>query len=161
VNTQVAELYQLQAAFHAAASGAGASADVKAQHLSQMLALFTDDAMLVVGGTIYVGRGVPGTVTCDPGALTLCDFFANHAGSFVLGRNWVSLSPSFKTYFDIHGDTAEVYFECHYFDVATGLKEADVSFGVPGMPETGQATKVNGVWLLSFGQAAFPPLSPW
>ena len=161
LNTQVAELYQLQAAFHQAASGAGVSVEIKAEHLSQMLSLFTDDAILVVGTTTYVGKGAPGTATCDPGALTVCDFFANHAGSFVLGRNWVSLAPSFKTYFDIHGNTAEVYFECHYFDVVTGLKKADASFGVPGMPETGQARKVGGVWLLSFGQAASPPLSSW
>jgi hypothetical protein len=161
LNTQVADLYQLQAAFHQAASGAGVSADTKAQHLAQMLALFTDDAVLVVGATTYVGKGVPGTVTCDPGSLTVCDFFTHHAGSFVLGRNWVSLAPSFKTYFDIQGNTAEVYFECHYFDVATGVKEADVSFGLLGQPATAQATKVDGTWLLSYGVAGVAPLSAW
>lgn len=161
LNTQVAELYQLQAAFHQAASGAGINADAKARHLSQMLALFTDDAVIVVGTATYSGKGTPETPSCDAGSFTICDFFTHRAGSFVLGRNWVSLSPSFKVYFDVHGESAEVYFECHYFDVATGLKQSDVSFGLMGVPNSGQARKVNGTWLLSYGVAGFPPLSSW
>src|SRR5262245_38299362 len=76
-NTQVAELYQLQADFHEAASGAGVSAATKAQHVAEMLALWTDDGTLVVGSTTYTGKGIPGTPSCDPGSLTLCDFFTN------------------------------------------------------------------------------------
>jgi hypothetical protein len=158
-NTQVAELYQIQAAFHQAASGAGVSAAAKAQHLSDMLALWTEDGTLVVGSTAYTGKGNPGTASCDPGSLTLCDFFANHAGSFVLGRDWVSLTPSFKTTIDVHGHTADLYFECHYFDVPTGLKKSDVSFGLRGNPSSGQARKVNGQWRLWYAVVGFPPLS--
>ena len=36
-----------------------------------------------------------GAASCDPGSLTLCDLLANRAGDFVLGRNWVSLTPVF------------------------------------------------------------------
>jgi hypothetical protein len=158
-NTQIAELYQVQAAFHQAASGAGVSAAAKAQHLSDMLALWTDDGTLVVGSTAYTGKGNPGTPSCDPGSLTLCDFFANHAGSFVLGRDWVSLTPSFKTSIDVHGHTADLFFECHYFDVPTGLKKSDVSYGLRGNPSSGQARKVNGQWLLWYAVVGFPPLS--
>ena len=45
----IAQLYELQAAFHAAAGGAGVDAATKAEHLEQMLGLFTDDAVLIVG----------------------------------------------------------------------------------------------------------------
>jgi hypothetical protein len=82
----VAQLYELQAAFHAAAGGAGVDATTKAKHLQDMLELFTDDAVLIVGTTVYAGRGDANTSTCAPGSLTICDFFQNHAGSFVLGR---------------------------------------------------------------------------
>jgi hypothetical protein len=82
----VAQLYELQAAFHAAAGGAGVDATTKAKHLQDMLELFTDDAALIVGTTVYAGRGDANTSTCAPGSLTICDFFQNHAGSFVLGR---------------------------------------------------------------------------
>src|SRR5262245_37028431 len=88
----VAQLYELQAAFHEAAGGAGADATTKAQHLREMLDLWTDDAVLIVGTTVYAGLGHPNTSTCAAGSLTICDFFQNHAGSFVLGRNWAALT---------------------------------------------------------------------
>ena len=86
--------------------------------------LFTDDAVLIVGSTVYVGRGDVNT-TCVPGSLTICDFFQNHAGSFVLGRNWAALTSLAHTHFEVHGKRADVYFECHYFDVATAAKKSD------------------------------------
>jgi hypothetical protein len=157
-NKAVAQLYELQAAFHDAAAGAGVDATTKAKHLSEMLGLFTDDAVLIVGSTVYTGRGDVNTA-CAPGSLTLCDFFQNHAGSFVLGRNWAALTSLARTHFEVHGKQADVYFECHYFDVATAAKMSDVSFGVLGQPGTGQARKVGGKWLLSFAQVGSPTLS--
>lgn len=151
----------MQADFHEAASGAGVSEAAKAQHLSYMLALWTDNGTLVVGSTTYTGKGIPGTPSCDPGSLTLCDFFTNRAGSFQLGRDWVSLAPSFKTLIDVHGNIADLYFECHYFDVPTGTKQSDVSYGLLGDPSSGQARKVDGQWLLSYAIVGFPPLSSW
>ena len=150
----IAALYQLQAAFHAAASCAGHDDATKAQHLSEMLALWAEDGVLVVGTTTYQGRGLP---SCGSG--TLCDFFANHAGSFMLGRDWVTLAPLFKTAFDVRGDTANVYFECHYFDLATGLGVSHLSIGLRDQPGSGQARKVNGTWLLSYAIVGTPPLS--
>ena len=155
----IAQLYELQAAFHEAAGGAGVDATTKAKHLQEMLELWTDDGILVVGSTVYAGRGDPDSSTCAPGSLTLCDFFQNHAGSFVLGRNWAALTTLARTHFEVQGTLAYVYFECHYVDVATGLKMSDASFGLLGQPSSGQARKVRGKWLLSFSQAGAPPLS--
>ena len=157
-NKAIAQLYELQAAFHDAAGGAGVDATTKAKHLSEMLELFTEDAVLIVGTTVYVGRGDVNTA-CAAGSLTLCDFFQNHAGSFVLGRNWAALTSLARTHFEVHGKRADVYFECHYFDVATAAKMSDVSYGLLGQPSTGQARKVQGKWLLSFAEVGSPALS--
>jgi len=155
----IAKLYELQAAFHAAAGGAGVDAATKADHLQDMLNVWTADGILVVGTTVYVGRGEPNSSTCAPGSLTICDFFQNHAGSFVLGRNWAALTEISHTHFDVHGNLADVYFECHYVDVATGVKMSSVSFGLAGQPSTGQARRVSGTWLLSFAEVGSPTLS--
>lgn len=155
----IAQLYELQAAFHEAAGGAGVDAATKAKHLQDMLDTFTPDGILVVGSVVYVGKGEPNSSTCAPGSLTLCDFFQNHAGSFVLGRNWAALTSLARTHFDVHGKYADVYFECHYIDVATGVKKSDVSYGLLGQPSTGQARKVRGKWLLSFAEVGSPSLS--
>jgi hypothetical protein len=154
----IAQLYELQAAFHDAAGGAGVDAATKAKHLSEMLELFTEDAILIVGSTVYIGRGDVNTA-CAPGSLTLCDFFQNHAGSFVLGRNWAALTSLARTHFEVHGKRADIYFECHYFDVATAAKMSDVSYGLLGQPATGQAREVRGKWLLSFAEVGSPALS--
>ena len=155
----IAQLYELQAAFHEAAGGAGVDAATKAKHLQDMLDIWTPDGILVVGTTVYVGRGEPNSSTCAPGSLTLCDFFQNHAGSFVLGRNWAALTSLARTHFEVHGNLADVYFECHYVDVATGVKLSDVSYGLRGQPSTGQARRVSGKWLLSFAEVGSPALS--
>jgi hypothetical protein len=138
---QVAQLYELQAAFHQAASGGG--------HLSDMLGLWTNDGSLTVlaTGHTYAGKGVPGTPSCAPGSNTLCDFFSHVAGPFQPGHDWISLSPAFKTRFTVHGNTADVYFECHYFDVNNEVLQARVTF------QNGKAEKVHGQWLLSHGDA--------
>ena len=119
-NTQVAELYELQAAFHHAASHGG---DIDA-----MMALWADDSSITVGGVLYSGKDA------------VRDFFANHSGAFK--HNWVSLAPAFKTEFNIHGNTADIYFECHYADpsVTPYVLKSDIS-------ATGNVRKVNGTWL--------------
>lgn len=154
----IAQLYELQAGFHEAAGGAGVDAATKAKHLQQMLEVWTADGVLVVGSTVYVGRGEPNSSTCAPGSLTLCDFFQNHAGSFVLGRNWAALTSIARTHFEVHGNWADVYFECHYVDVVTGVKMSSASIGLLGQPSTGQARRVGGKWLLSFAEAGSPTL---
>lgn len=149
------ELKALHAAFHRAVSHAGIDMTTKAQHLSDVLALWTNDGTLVTGGVTYSGKGVPGTSSCAPGSLTLCDFYANHAGSFVLGRDWVSLTPIFTESFTLlDRDHADIYFQCIYLDANNNdLKMSDVTIGLPGLPDTGRARKVNGHWLLSYAES--------
>ena len=155
------ELKELHTAFHEAVSHAGLDAATKAQHLAAVLALWTHDGVLVAGGVMYSGKGTPGTASCAPGSLTLCDFFSNHAGSFVLGRDWVSLTPIFTEAITLHdgGDRADIYWQCIYLDVDNNdLKVSNVTIGLPGQPDTGQAKKVHGHWLFSHVQSeSIPP----
>jgi len=151
------ELKQLHVAFHQAVSHAGVDAVTKAQHLADVLALWTNDGVLVAGGVMYSGKGTPGEASCAPGSLTLCDFFANHAGSFVLGRDWVSLTPIFTESFSLHedGDKADIYWQCIYLDVNNDdLKVSNITIGLPGQPDTGRAEKVHGRWLFSHVESA-------
>jgi hypothetical protein len=150
------ELKQLHVDFHQAVSHAGVDATTKSQHLAAVLALWTDDGTLIAGGVTYSGKGTPGTASCDLGALTLCDLYANHAKSFVLGNDYVSLTPIFTeaiTVLDSHN--ADIYFQCIYFDVKNNdAFVSNVTFGTPGMPGTGRAKKVHGHWLFTYGTVA-------
>jgi hypothetical protein len=157
------ELKLLHAAFHQAVSHAGIDADTKAQHLADILALWTDDGTLIANDTTYSGKGVPGTATCEPGSLTLCDFYANVAGQFVLGHNWVSLTPIFTEKITLLDDnSADIYFQCIQSDVNNNDKiVANITFGLHGVPGTGRARKVDGHWLFSYcqtGSVALPTL---
>ena len=153
-NTQITELYQLQAAFHRAASvhtpNGLDSQDILDQRIADMLSLWTDDGsltlMTVSPGRLFVGKGEPGTPSCAPGANTLCDFFTNVAGSFRPDNRLVSLAPAYATHFEPHGNTATVYFECHYFDANTWQDKTHIAFD-------GTAEKVDGHWLFSHADA--------
>jgi hypothetical protein len=154
------DLKQLHVAFHYAVSHAGVDAATKAQHLADVLSLWTDDGVVIAGGVTYSGKGTPGTASCAPGSLTLCDLYANHAGSFVLGRDWVSLTPIFTEAITVlDHDHATIYFQCIYFDVNDNDKlVSNVTFGLPGLADTGRARKVHGRWLFSHGEvASIPP----
>jgi len=150
---------KLHTAFHQAVSHAGLDAATKAQYLATVLALWTDDGVLVAGGVAYSGKGTPGDASCAPGSLTLCDFFANHAGSFVLGRNWVSLTPIFTEAISLQdSDNADIYWQFIYLDVDNNdLKVSNVTIGLPGQPDTGRAKKVHGHWLFSYVESASVP----
>jgi hypothetical protein len=152
------ELRQLHVAFHKAVSHAGIDAATQAKALKELLALWTDDGIFIAGGVTYSGKGTPNTASCDLGALTLCDFYANHAGGLVSGHDWVSLTPIFTeaiTVLDRHNAT--IYFQCIYFDVENNdALKSSVTFGLPDMP--GRAKKVHGRWLFSYAETeAVPP----
>ena len=153
------ELKQLHVDFHHAVSHAGVNSDSKAQALAEVLALWTDDGDIVAGGVTYSGKGTPATPSCAPGSLTVCDFFANHAGSFVLGRDWVSLTPIFTEAITVlDGDKADIYFQCIYLDENNNdARVSNVTFGLPGQPDTGRATKVHGRWLFSHVESEAVP----
>ena len=170
-NTQLAELYQLQAAFHRAGTVqdpvSGDSAAVIGQRIREMLALWTDDGSLTfqVGSPLdgdYMGNGDPADPsTCpvpsgDPtNRGTLCTFFKYVAGSIQPANKFVSLAPSYLTEFDIHGTTASVYFQCHFFNVAINLVTGQPLWTAAShLVFEGTATKVHGNWL--FSQASVP-----
>jgi hypothetical protein len=156
------DLKQLHAAFHMAVSHAGVDATSRAQHIADILALWTDDGVLITGGVTYSGKGVPGTASCAPGSLTLCDLYTNIAGAFKVGNDWVSLTPIFTesiTVVDAHH--ADIYFQCIYFtNSSTPELKSSVTYGLPGMPDTGRARKVNGHWLLSYAESTSVPPPP-
>jgi hypothetical protein len=122
------ELKQLHVAFHKAVSHAGRDAATKAQHLADVLAVSTDDGTLLAGDVAYSGKGTPGTASCDPGTMTLCDLYTHRAAFFVLGHDWVSLTPIFTeaiTVLDRHN--ADIYFQCIYLDVTTTTRSCPTS----------------------------------
>jgi hypothetical protein len=158
---QELELYKTQAAFHRYATvhdpASGDSAEVTTQRIRDMLSLWTSDAVLSVQGfgTIdgyYVGNGDPDNASSCPepsgaeGAYrgTLCTYFKWVAGSFVVGSKLIVLTPSYKTSFDVSGDTANGYWECHYYDVSTTPWTAKVK-----IQTNASFQKVKGHWLIS------------
>jgi ketosteroid isomerase-like protein len=103
-SVQVAEIYQLQAAFHQAKT---------TQDLDLMMSLWADNATFTnrSTGTTYVG-------------FDSIKSFWEGSGSFTHHR--FSLVPSYKTKIDVRGNEAFLYFECH--DIGNF---ADGSFGAP------------------------------
>jgi len=169
-NTQLAQLYQLQAAFHRAATVHdpvnGDSATVIDQRIRDMLSLWTDDGSITleVGGALdgdYVGNGDPADPsTCpapsgDPSNRgTLCTLFKYVSGSFQPANKFVSLAPSYLTEFGVHGDSATVYFQCHYFNVAINPATGKPFWtGASHLVFDGTASKVHGIWLFSHANA--------
>ncbi len=121
-STQVAEIYQLQAAFHRAKT---------TQDIDLMMSLWADDGTLNVQGdphSPYVGFQ------------SLTSFWQS-SGSFTHLR--FSLVPSFKTQIDVQGDQAWLYFECHdigNFDLATRFIASDTFLA-------GTVRNVGGNWV--------------
>ena len=134
-NTQTAEILQLQAAFHEVISHNG-NPDTRAQHLATLAQLWADDATLTVGAVTHTGKDA------------ILAFWSNGAA---LNNNWVSLAASFRTDIDIHGDTAEIYFECYFVNAAGNI--------VLPRSINGALKKVNGRWLFWRNLIA-PPATP-
>jgi hypothetical protein len=165
-NTQTAELYQLQAAFHRAGSVHHLTGDDQAtinQRIQDMLALWTDDGELVLAAGNphdgnYIGKGNLFSNCSPPSGNpnnqgTLCTFFKYVAGSFQQNHIFISLAPAYKTQFQVSGNVAMVYFECHYFNVA--VTPWAVASHAAFM---GSARKVGGQWLFSYANAPVPPV---
>jgi len=118
---QLTELNELEKAFHLAGSYGG---DINAQ-----MALWADDATLTIVST--------GAVVSGKDAVRA---FFSAAGPF--NHYWVGLTPAFKLTADIHGDTAELTFQCVY--VNPGVTPAVVAGDAI---LTGTVKKVHGKWL--------------
>ena len=160
-STQTTELYKAQATFHRYASVHdpvnGDSPEVITQRIRGMLSLWTSNAVLYVHGFgaidgYYIGNGDPDDPSSCPASSgveggyrgTLCTYFKWVAGSFQAPNKFIVLTPSYNTSFDISGDTATGYWECHYYDVSTTPWTAKVKIRT-----NTSFQKRKGQWLLS------------
>src|SRR5215469_4874885 len=90
---------------------------------------------------------------------TVCTFYKYVSGPFQATNRFVALTPSYKESFDVHGNTAAVCFECHYFNVAIDPATQKPPWApVSHASFTGSARKVNGRWLFSYANGAVPPV---
>jgi len=160
-DAQVAQLEQLHARFHRAASVhnivIGDSQEVIDSRIQEIQSLWTKDATfkLDTGSPFdgyYIGKGTPGdSVTCpmpsnNPANQgTLCTFYTYVAGSFQQANMFISISPAYKTHYKVTGNTATFYFECHHFDVDSSTGTAPWT-PVSHVALTGTARKINGQW---------------
>src|SRR5215472_12890573 len=150
MNAQLAELDQLEAGFHRAATvhnpeGVDTEA-VLEQRVTDMLSLWADDGSLtlktVSPARVFTGKGALTSDSCVAGSNTLCDFYTNVALSFRPEKRLISLTPGFKNFFAVEGDTATMNFECHYFDATSWQDASHLDFD-------GIAKKVDGRWLFA------------
>ena len=137
--SQVGEIYQLQAAFHRAKT---------TQDIDLMMSLWAGDATFTnkSSGTTYAG-------------FDQIKSFWQGSGSFTHHR--FSLVPSYKTTIEVHGDNAFLYFECHDVgDFATGnFDDPAVKTIVNDTFLAGELRKASGwlFWNMTAGPSA--PLS--
>jgi len=118
---QLAQLHELEADFHLAGSYGG---DINGE-----MALWADNATLTIASTGAVISGKDAIRT-----------FWTGAGPFT--HYWVGLTPAFKLTADIHGDTAELSFQCVYVNPA--VTPAVVAGNAI---LSGTVKKVHGKWL--------------
>lgn len=119
-NAHLGALYQLQGAFHGA---------LNASDYDAVKALWAEDATVIAMGNTYTGPD------------EIAGFFST-SGPFVNG--WASLAPSYKSEFEIHGNTATYGFECIYVEDAANLTGNAVQ---AHLNATGTMRKVGDRWL--------------
>jgi len=61
----------------------------------------------------------------------------------------VTLAPAYLTHFDVHGNTATVYFQNHFFNVSPGTDGNPLWIAVGHQVFQGTARKVDGRWLFA------------
>jgi hypothetical protein len=167
---QASELYRLQAAFHRASTVRdpvnGDPADVINERIRAMLSLWTDRGWILfnVGSArdgYYMGNGDPANPSTCPAPSdnfvkrgTLCTFFKYVAAPFQSANKFVSLAPSYKTEIHVYGSDATVYFECHFFNVATNPATDNPLWAPAGhLSFDGGADNLGNRWLFSRGTA--------
>jgi hypothetical protein len=128
----IAQLEQGQARFHESVSGGG--------NIDELMSLWADDATFTSGGTTYT---------------RLAEIRANFLNSGGFTHNWVSMSPAFRSGFQVRGTTADVYFDCHMVDW-----QANPQIVVTHGTFEGTARTVHGHWLFWHITAGTNPLMP-
>jgi hypothetical protein len=116
----LADLYELEQAFHLAASYGG---DIDA-----MMALWSDDCIMTSGTSVFTGKEAVRAAIAAGGP------FHNY---------WIGLTPAFTITADIHGYTAEFSFQCAYVDPSVTPNVVRLNRGL-----SGTVKRVNGQWLL-------------
>ena len=82
------------------------------------------------------------TLSTDPSARgTLCTLFKYVSAVFQPANKIVTLAPAYLTYFDVHGDTATVQFQNHFFNVAPGADGNRCGPWPPGLPRHGHENR--------------------
>ena len=116
----LADLYELEQAFHLAASYGG---DIDA-----MMSLWAEDCIMTSGASVFSGKDAVRTAIAAGGP------FHNY---------WVGLTPAFTITADIHGYTADFSFQCAYVDPSVTPYVVRLNRGL-----SGTVKRVNGKWLL-------------
>lgn len=180
---QKAELEHLHATFHAGVSVHdlvnGDSPEVITQRIRQVLSIWAPDGEITIINSSatagnYIGNGDPDDpATCPPPSGdtsvsgrqgTLCTLYKYVSGGLQQANKFVSLSPAYKTKFvpvkDDDGNwTSSVYFECHYFNVATNPATGEPFWtAVSHVDLDGQAKKIDGRWLLTRASSTTVPV---
>jgi hypothetical protein len=116
---QLAELHQLEEGFHHAGSYGG--------NIDEMMSLWPEGSSLTSGTTTYNGKDA-------------IRAFFTAAGPF--NHNWVGLTKAFVFTADIHGDTAELSFQCDYVDGTVSPAVVKVNSVL-----SGTVRKIHGEWM--------------
>ncbi len=116
---QLAELHQLEEAFHKAGSYGG--------DLDLMMSLWPEGSSITAAGVTHTGKEA------------MRAFFAA-GGPF--NHNWVGLTKAFVFTADIHGETAQLSFQCDYVDGTVTPAVVRVNSVL-----SGTVRKINGQWL--------------
>jgi hypothetical protein len=127
---QLFEIDQLEVGFHRAGSYGG--------NIDAMMELWADDCTLTSGDTVFTGKDAVRAVFASGGGFT---------------HYWVGLTPAFKLTADIHGDTADLSFECDFVDpnvTPAAVRAERILFGV--------VKKVRGQWQFWHMTSAAAPL---
>jgi len=79
--------------------------------------------------------------------------------AFQSANKLASLTVAFKTIFNVQGDTARVYFECHLFNVAIDPQTGDPAWtGFSHVAFNGATRKINGGWLFANANLTIAPV---
>ena len=111
-------LHELEAAFHHAGSYGG--------NIEEMMSLWAEGSTFTSGPNTYVGKDA------------IRSFFLA-AGPFQ--NNWVGLTKAFVFTADIHGDTAQISFQCDFADPSVTPAVIRANSNI-----SGTVKKIHGEW---------------